>query len=145
MANIFDVARYIIEKKGANGRMSTMKLQKLCYYAQAWSLVWETPLFEEDFEAWANGPVCRPLYEKTKGQYSTSPEDETGGQGDLTEEQIENIDMVLDFYGDKDAQWLSRLTHMEDPWKNARANVPIGAPCNNIITKESMEMYYGGL
>ena len=52
MANVFDIAKYIIEKKGTNGRMSTMKLQKLCYYAEAWSLVWEAPLFEEDFEAW---------------------------------------------------------------------------------------------
>lgn len=32
MANVFDVAKYILEKKGI---MSTMKLQKLCYYAQA--------------------------------------------------------------------------------------------------------------
>ena len=27
--------------------------------------------------------------------------------------------MVLDFYGDKDAQWLSDLTHMEAPWQEA--------------------------
>lgn len=28
-------------------------------YCQAWSLVWDdTPLFEEDFQAWTNGPVC---------------------------------------------------------------------------------------
>lgn len=37
MATVFDTAKYILEKRGA---MSTMKLQKLCYYAQAWSLVW---------------------------------------------------------------------------------------------------------
>lgn len=36
MAIIFDTARYILEKEG---QMSTMKLQKLCYYCQAWSLV----------------------------------------------------------------------------------------------------------
>ena len=57
MASVFDVAKYILNNKG---RMSTWKLQKLCYYSQAWSLAWtETPLFEEDFEAWKNGPVCR--------------------------------------------------------------------------------------
>lgn len=32
MANVFDVAAYILEKEG---EMTTMKLQKLCYYAQA--------------------------------------------------------------------------------------------------------------
>ena len=54
MANVFDTAKYILEQKGD---MSTMKLQKLCYYSQAWGLVWDDePLFDEDFEAWANGP-----------------------------------------------------------------------------------------
>lgn len=60
MANVFDVAKYILEKLGT---LSTMKLQKLCYYCQAWSLVWDdTPLFDEKFEAWANGPVCRNCF-----------------------------------------------------------------------------------
>ena len=38
MANVFDTAKYILEQLGS---MSTMKLQKLCYYSQAWSLVWD--------------------------------------------------------------------------------------------------------
>ena len=36
MANVNDVAVYILEKSNT---MSTMKLQKLVYYCQAWSLV----------------------------------------------------------------------------------------------------------
>ncbi|WP_412693926.1 type II toxin-antitoxin system antitoxin SocA domain-containing protein [Clostridium sp. AF22-10] len=62
MANVFDTAKYILEKSGS---MSTMKLQKLCYYSQAWALVWDdAPLFNEDFQAWANGPVCPELFIK---------------------------------------------------------------------------------
>ena len=143
MANVFDVAKYILEKKGP---MSTMKLQKLCYYAQAWALVWDDkPLFEENFEAWANGPVCRELFLKTKGQYSVSADDETGGDGDLSENQKDTIDQVLRHYGDQNAQWLSQLTHMEDPWNEAREGIPAGEGCNRLITKESMALYYGGL
>lgn len=143
MANVFDVAKYILEKKGT---MSTMKLQKLCYYAQAWGLVWDDePLFEEEFEAWANGPVCRELFAKTKGQYSVSASDETGGMDDLTGDQMETIDIVLEHYGSKSAQWLSQLTHMEEPWNEARKGIPAGVGCDNIITKESMAIYYGGL
>ena len=60
MANVFDTAKYILEQKGD---MFTMKLQKLCYYSQAWGLVWDDePLFDEDFEAWVNGPVCPELF-----------------------------------------------------------------------------------
>lgn len=143
MANIFDVAKYILEKKGT---MSTMKLQKLCYYAQAWSLVWDdSPLFGEDFEAWANGPVCRELFLKTQGQFSVSANDETGGDENLTDNQKDTIDQILNHYGDHNAQWLSQLTHMEDPWNEARKDIPPGTGCNRKITKESMALYYGGL
>lgn len=143
MANVFDTAKYILEQLGS---MSTMKLQKLCYYAQAWSLVWDdSPLFEEDFQAWANGPVCPELFYKTQGKYSVSADDETGGIGDLSDNQKDTIDKVLEHYGGHDAQWLSQLTHMEDPWIKARVGVAFGTECANVITKESMAIYYGGL
>jgi uncharacterized phage-associated protein len=143
MSNVFDTAKYILEKLGT---MSAMKLQKLCYYSQAWALVWDDYLlFEEDFEAWANGPVCPILYFKTKGKYLISVSDETGGDEDLSDEQKDTIDKVLEHYGSHNAQWLSQLTHMEEPWLNAREGVPVGAGCNNVITKESMALYYGGL
>ncbi len=143
MANVFDTAKYILEQAGA---MSTMKLQKLCYYSQAWALVWDdSPLFQEDFQAWANGPVCPELFFKTKGKYSVNAADETGGTGDLSETQKDTINRVLDYYGKHDAQWLSQLTHMEEPWIKAREGVPSGVGCNQTITKESMALYYGGL
>lgn len=146
MANVFDVAKYILTK---NGTMSTMKLHKLCYYSQAWSLVWDDkPLFDEDFEAWANGPICRPLYELRRGEFSVCAEqisDVFFSSEGLTESQKENINEVLEYYGNKDAQWLSTLTHMEEPWQLARIDVPIGNRSSNIITKESMAIYYGGL
>lgn len=67
MATVFDVAKYVLEH---TGKITTMKLQKLVYYCQAWSLVWdEVPLFEEDFQAWANGPVCPELFERHKGRF----------------------------------------------------------------------------
>lgn len=143
MANIFDAAKYILEQQGS---MSTMKLQKLCYYAQAWSLVWDdTALFDEDFEAWANGPVSPELFRKTQGKYSVSADDETGGEDNLTDNQKDTIDKVLDHYGSHNAQWLSQLTHMEAPWNEARNGIPDDAASSKIITKESMAMYYGGL
>ena len=45
-----DVAAYILSKQGD---MPAMKLQKLVYYSQAWSLVWDDkPLFRDRIEAW---------------------------------------------------------------------------------------------
>lgn len=143
MANVFDVAKYILEKQG---RMSTMKLQKLCYYCQAWSLVWDDcELFPEEFHAWANGPVCEELFHQTKGQYSVTAADEPGNSDNLSDAQKETIDAVLEYYSVHDAQWLSRLTHMEDPWKLARVGCADGESGNAVISKESMAIYYGSL
>ena len=67
MASVFDVAKYVLEH---TGQITTMKLQKLVYYCQAWSLAWDgKPLFPEEFRAWANGPVCKELYERHRGQF----------------------------------------------------------------------------
>ena len=143
MANVFDVAKYILHKQG---EMSAMKLQKLCYYSQAWSLVWDdAPLFDEEFEAWANGPVCRPLFLHTQGRFLISEKDEKGDIRKLKAYQKETIDAVLMHYGKHDAQWLSRLTHMEEPWKSARKGTPLGEGSTEIISKDSMAVYYGGL
>lgn len=147
MANIFDTAKYILQQHGS---MSSMKLQKLCYYSQVWSLVWnDTPLFDEDFQAWATGSVCPELFFKIffkiKNKPLVSINDITGEEGDLTDNQKDTIDRVLEHYGDHTAQWLSQLTQIEEPWKIARKGISSGVSCANIITKESMAMYYGGI
>ena len=143
MPSVFDTAKYILE---TCGRMSTMKLQKLCYYCQAWSLVWDDEeLFPEEFRAWANGPVCRELYDAAKGSFNVCSDDLPGNSNNLTENQKDTIRTVLKHYAKHNAQWLSQLTHMEDPWREARKGVPAGIGSDNIISKESMAMYYGSL
>ena len=71
MGSVFDTAKYILEKCGT---MSTMKLQKLCYYSQAWSLVWDdAPLFDEDFEAWAMGLWVLPFSITVRESFRSLP------------------------------------------------------------------------
>ena len=142
MATAHDVAKYILEKQGP---LSAMKLEKLVYYSQAWSLVWdEEPLFNDEIQAWANGPVVRNLYEVHRGQYLIErwPSGDTGA---LNENQRDSINVVLGYYGAKNAQQLSDLTHSEAPWRNARRGVAEGAPCENPITHAAMSEYYGSL
>ena len=65
MCTSLDVAAYILTKKH---RLTAVKLQKLVYYCQAWSLVWdEKPLFRDRIEAWASGPVVKGLYLAHRG------------------------------------------------------------------------------
>lgn len=143
MANVLDTAKYILDKTGA---VSAWKLQKLCYYAQAWSIAWtDEPLFEEDFEAWRNGPVCPVLFYQHKGKFTVKPEDITGKPDELTEDERDTIDTVLAHYGTWEPYKLREQTHSEEPWKRARHGLPADASCNTVITKDSMGVYYGAL
>lgn len=139
MATAHDVAAYILSK---NGEMTAMKLQKLVYYAQAWSLVWdERPLFQERIEAWTNGPVVPELYRVHKGQFRLSSWP-TGNPEGLTAEERQTVDAVLEYYGDKTSQWLSDLTHREAPWREARKGLSPGDPGQREISHASMAEYY---
>jgi len=139
---VFDVAAYILERMET---ITTMKLQKLVYYSQAWSLVWdEKPLFEEDIEAWANGPVVRGLFDYHRGMYEISSMP-LGNSGLLNQEQRDTVDAVLEYYGHRSAQWLIELTHMEDPWVQARKGLPKLERGNRIISLDVMADYYSSL
>jgi len=145
MATVHDVAKYVLRRQG---QMTAMKLQKLVYYAQAWSLVWdEEPLFPEEIEAWANGPVSPDLYAEHKGRYTVA-EHTIGVHGDadsLTPNQQDSVNIVLAEYGNRDSWWLSQLTHMEDPWRRARRGLAPGERGSTEITHAAMANYYSSL
>jgi uncharacterized phage-associated protein len=136
-----DVAEYILTRLGPT---PATKLQKLVYYSQAWSLVWDDrAMISDPFQAWANGPVAPALYARHRRQYLV--ETVRGNLEVLDDTARETIDVVLNFYGDKSSQWLSDLTHAEAPWRIARGNLPPGASCEEEISLADMAEYYGSL
>lgn len=140
---VHDVAQYVL--RGLGRPITAMKLQKLAYYSQAWHLVWEEePLFEERIEAWANGPVVPALYAAHRGQFEVSSL-ELGDANKLNDRQRSTVDAVLKAYGSRPASWLSELTHMEDPWRDAREGLAPGERGATEITKAAMSEYYDGL
>ena len=146
MANVFNVARFILAELGP---MSTWKLQKLCFYSQAWSWAWtENPLFAEDFEAWSNGPVCPILFSVHKGKFTVSIDDipeSYEGYPPLSEDQRDVIHRVLVTYGSWEPYDLREQTHSERPWKDARGDLEIGERGHAVISKDSIGEYYGSL
>ena len=143
--SVLDAAAYILEQ---GGEMTAMKLQKLVYYSQSWSLVWdEAPLFDDRIEAWANGPVSPTLYAAHRGKFKVAPGTIGGNSAVLTADQKETIDQVMQFYGGRSAQWLSDLSHLESPWKNARirSGASEGENCQAEVTLSDMHEYYSGL
>lgn len=143
MPSVFSVADYVLSNAGS---MTTMKLQKLVYYCQAYSLAWdETPLFDNDFEAWANGPVCRELFASHHGVFRIGAEEYSAHKCKFSPAQQETMNAVIEAYSDKEPNWLIALTHSERPWLEARKGIAPGAPSTNVISKETMQDYYGGL
>jgi len=142
MITVFDIASYILAKQGP---MTTMKLQKLVYYAQAWSLVWdEKRLFANKIEAWANGPVVPSLYRLHKGLFRVR-RFSLGDGRKIRNSAKETIDAVLAYYGGRSSQWLSNLTHSEKPWKDARRGLSPSQRGSREITPAAMCEYYGSL
>ena len=117
--------------------MTALKLQKLVYYAQAWSLALENrPLFAEPIEAWDRGPVVRTLWQAHRGQWQIDrlPESDTSA---LTVEDRDILNAVLARYGGLNPEVLSELTHVEEPWRLAHAQGH-----TTPIDRQHMAMYY---
>ena len=59
MYSVFDIANWFLSRQ----EMTHKKLQKLCYYAQAWSYaLYNRPIINAEFQDWVHGPVCPQLY-----------------------------------------------------------------------------------
>jgi uncharacterized phage-associated protein len=141
---VYSVAKYIVSQCAP---MSPMKLQKLVYYSQAWHLVWDDcPLIEEEFEGWAQGPVCRELWEHHRGMISLEKNFLSEIQSQpLSDIEKETIDIVLEAYGKLEGWQLSEMTHRERPWLKARTGIASGEIGNVVISKVSMKEYYESL
>lgn len=142
MTTVHDVAAYILRRQSP---MTTMKLQKLLYYSQGWALAWdERELFHEDFQAWANGPVCREVFQAHRGQFTLN--DWPLGDADaLDQNERETVDAVLDSYGHLTGQQLSYKTHSERPWVEARGDTPLGESSRAVVSKAVMQDYFSAL
>ena len=144
MPNCFDVAKYILEKKGL---LSPRKFQTLVYFSQAWHLAWfDEPLFKEPIQAWMSGPMVPALYEKYKGIYVL---DSTmfieGTTLNFSRQNYIAMDKVLDFYSEKDPDWVNDWVR-DDPWNDARRKVgPDNARGSEEISPRSMTEYYSSL
>ncbi|MGS0941071.1 Panacea domain-containing protein [Pseudomonas luteola] len=122
MPSCFDVAKYFLTKSNEEigDVISNLKLQKLVYYAQGFSLaLLREPLFDEPIEAWQHGPVVPQLYRAYRDHGASGiPCPQDFDQSSLTPEQTRLLDEIYDVYGQYSAWKLRQLTHAESPWQD---------------------------
>jgi uncharacterized phage-associated protein len=128
-----DIAKYFLLRSENDGELiSPLKMQKLVYYAYAWYLVTtKHKLFDEQIEAWANGPVIPSLYRELKkyGAMPINAEEYANSTSQvavddlitkLTPQTRKILDDVYEQYQTMTAFELVVLTHQEKPWAEAR-------------------------
>jgi len=141
MLTCLEVAKYFLSKvdDDAGDMVSNLKLQKLVYYAQGFHLaIFGGPLFNEEIEAWAHGPVVPDLYHRYKVYGANGipyPEDiKFSKYGKKTSAFL---DEVYEVFGQYSAFKLRNMTHEEPPWKDAYKKGP-----NSTISHRSMREYF---
>ena len=141
------LAQYLIMlAENAKRPLTNKKLQKLLYYAQAWSLVLRNkPLFDEPIEAWIHGPVVPSVYRRYK-EFGFGFIKEKNISSNLPCDEIkELLDEVWQIYGKYDADYLEALSHSESPWIQARSTLDAETNSSAIISHESMIAFYSRL
>jgi uncharacterized phage-associated protein len=140
------------------GPLPHLKLQKLLFYCDAWNLaIRGEPLIGERFEAWVHGPVCRKVWDVQKSSWQDTltntvqiteenmPRILAWAGENLSSEEMEVFNDVLEEYGDKTAYHLEKLTHSEAPWIEARVGHDPGDRCTNVIPMDRTRDFYRSL
>lgn len=119
MVSAKDLSNYIVLEAYRRGMPITqLKLQKILYYIQGKYLaLYRRPLFPEDIEAWAYGPVVREVYVKyvSNGALPLKP-DSKDIIPNLSQQEKDCVDAVLDEKLAFSASALVGMTHNETPW-----------------------------
>lgn len=154
MANLFNmkhvgaVANAFLDK---SNEISLLKLLKLCYIAQGFSLaILDRPIFNSDsIEAWKNGPVIPSLYHEFKYfggtpirkksviiNFDKNFDTEIPELKDEDDKKI--IDIVWNMYGHYSANDLATMTYRRGtPW-----DMTYISEVNRVISNDRIQKYY---
>lgn len=139
------VIAYVFE---ALEEVTPLMLQKLLYFIQGiYSALYGGPIFTEDCRAWIHGPVYPEVYDLFR-DFKYNPIDDArfalleGTTDVLTDDEKKVIDLVVNTFGMYGGKVLERITHNEEPWKEARKGYGDSIPSSELLPKEHIMKYY---
>lgn len=143
MSSVKTIAKHIVQTSQVP--VSNLKLQKLLYYVQGWSLgLHNKPLFTEEIQAWRHGPVVPAAFFHFR-HFQWNPIEVSQEKLEIDAADSAHILEVLKEYSKFTASQLETLSHTESPWLEARKNLDPIESSQNVITHESMKSYFGKL
>jgi len=137
MERAINVARYICDeyRKMSGEAIDEMKLHKLLYFSQRESFaITGEPLFIDEFEGWRYGPVCVAVRKSFFDGEIISKETEN-----ISDKDIYIVSNVIAQYGELASWKLSKLSHDETSWKNARKGLSTSENGYNKLSLEDIE------
>lgn len=142
-SKIYNVALYIINKLK---EIDTLALQKILYFASGFSHIFlENEIINTQPEAWKYGPVYKDIYEcfsyygYKKIDYNELLQNK---ELDLSDEEQNYLNIILENFACYSASILREMTHLTEPWINARKGLDYNESSNRIIYKEDMNKYF---
>lgn len=149
MANIINVAKYLLTlAESSNTNISPLKLQKLLYYCEGWTIaITDEELFpRENFQAWVHGPVNLRTYHAFNTSYGMFDPIDTPKSAlldaSVTVEQRAIINRVFEVYNQHSGTQLEMMTHAEKPWIEARGTLEANMHSDKIINKATMRIEF---
>ncbi len=141
-----DVASWFLQQvdRDSGESITHLKLQKLVFYADAWSLALKNrELVAEPFQAWAHGPVAPSLWDQLSGNgWRALAEDAVTSNAEFDDDALEILQQVQDAYGHLQAKALETMTHQEEPWLEARGDLPLEAYSKACVNKTTTTRFY---
>lgn len=142
-----DVAAELIRlasSSEAADHLTHLRLEKLLYYVQGWSLAFrDRPMFRGQIQAWQHGPVAVDAWHAFKAFNQRlildSDVEEVGGLP-LPDRMF--IAAVWEAKKHLSASALWQQTHDEQPWRDARGDLPPAAPSSREIPHEAMKRFF---
>ncbi|WP_339619849.1 type II toxin-antitoxin system antitoxin SocA domain-containing protein [uncultured Salinibacterium sp.] len=133
-----EIAEEIISREP---RLSSMKLQKLMYYVDAWHLAVEGErlITDQPFRAYKDGPVHEDVRHKRMDMATRMHGTSTGK---LTPAAESILNLVMAEFGGRTGDELSALTHAEVPWKNARGDKADGETSREPLNEAEIARFY---
>lgn len=147
MNSVMDVVNFFLVRSS----MSPKKLQKLLFYAYAWTLALlndtvddlRNKLFDERIEAWVHGPVIPAIYGMYKGYgWNDIPKIDSFDESVFSTEVLNILQQVWDVYGGLTGNELEAISHKEEPWIKARNGIPAYESSDALISDRVIFSYF---
>lgn len=139
--DIADYLCFLASEEAEYEPMTHLRLQKLLYYVQGWSLaIRGNPVFSEPIEAWKDGPVVPEVYQVFK-DFGAAPIP-APPRTKLPDDIAGFVRSIWEAHKQYSATALRAKTHNEETWSQARRGLPSGASSSEEITHEAMILFF---